>query len=54
MKFPEEAAARWWNPVAMTRGAARFLGSVAWSEYRPRWWAATTSNLSQDLVMAVH
>jgi hypothetical protein len=35
MKFPEEAAARWWNPVAMTRGAARFLGFVASDECWP-------------------
>ncbi len=34
MKLPEKAAERRWNPVAITRGAARFLGFVAWSEWQ--------------------
>jgi hypothetical protein len=34
MKYPRKAAERRWTSVAMTRGAARFLGFFAWSECR--------------------
>ena len=40
-----KVAERRWTRVAMTRGAARFLGSVAWSEIRSR---ATLGGLCAD------